>query len=235
MKHYKIIHKSKVIDVVQNPKFLRFLSSGIAITDKSSAQGIAGSDGKTIYSFKQVSYPNALVVTIKEISLEEFNRLRSLLNSNQEVSADTSELKKVKDATIKNLSNACKDMITSGFSVKLSDSNTYSFRLTAEDQINLLNFENQLNAGETAFIYHATNLPCRIFLRKDMKKIIKAYREHLLYHTTYFNVAKQYIGSLVDINKVKAFTYGTELTSMEIDPTLRQILLNGGHQHESTN
>jgi hypothetical protein len=226
---YKIIHKAKVIDVIQNPKFIRFLSSGcIAITDKSSAHGIVGSDGKTFYSFKPSSRPDTLVVTIKEISLEEFNRLQSLLNSNQEVSANASELRKAKDDTINNLSNICKNVITSGFSVKLSDNNTYNFRLTTEDQINLLNFENQLNAGENTFIYHATNSPCRVFLREDMKKIIKAYRKHLLYHTTYFNVAKQYISSLVDVDKVKSFTYGSEITGMIKDPTLQQILLDGG-------
>jgi hypothetical protein len=227
---YKIIYKSKVIDVVQNPIFLRFLPSGhIAITDKSSAHGIAGSDRKTAYSFGTVKRPNTPVVTIEEISLDEFNRLQSLLNSNQEVSSDKTTLVQAKNSTIKNLSDICKNEITSGFSILLSDGNSYNFKLTAEDQINLLNFENQLNAGENLFIYHATGLPCKLFTREDMKKIIKAYRKHVLYHTTYFNIAKQYINSLVDIDKVKSFSYGTNIAGATKDPILRQILLNGGN------
>lgn len=226
---YKIVHKSKVIDVVQNPRFLRFLPSGqIAITDKASAHGIVGSDKKTIYSFGTVNRPNALVVTVVEISLDEFNRLQGLLNSEQEVSTDTNALAKVKEETIKNLSEICKNMITTGFSIKLSDGNAHKFKLTAEDQLNLLNLENQLNSGAKTFVYHATGEPCKVFLREDISKIIKAYRKHQLYHTTYFNIAKQYIMSLVDIDKVKAFSYGTNITGSEKDPTIRRILMNGG-------
>ena len=52
---YKIIQDQKVIDVVRIPRFVRFLSSGhIALTDKSSAQGIVGSDDRTVYSFKPI-------------------------------------------------------------------------------------------------------------------------------------------------------------------------------------
>jgi hypothetical protein len=226
---YKIIHKSKVIDVVQNPRFLRFLPSGhIAITDKSSAQGIAGSDGKTVYSFGTVKHPNALIVTIVEISLEEFNRLQGLLNSEQEFVTDETALAKAREATIKNLASICKDKITSGFSIKLFDGKTYSFKLTAEDQINLLNLENQFNTGEKTFVYHATDLPCKVFTRNDMSKIIQAYRKHVLYHTTYFNTAKQYIKSLNSAERINAFTYGTNLVGMTKDPIIRQILRGGG-------
>ena len=60
---YKIMQEGKVIDVVKNPSFVKFLSSGhIAMTDKSSAQGIVGSDLKTVYSFGyQTSKAKAIV------------------------------------------------------------------------------------------------------------------------------------------------------------------------------
>jgi hypothetical protein len=49
---YKIIQNNKVVDVVQIPHFVRFLRSGhVAFTDKTSAQGIVGSDDKTLYYF----------------------------------------------------------------------------------------------------------------------------------------------------------------------------------------
>jgi hypothetical protein len=50
---YKIIQNDKVIDVVQYHKFVRFLPTGhVAMTDRSSAQGIVGSDNKTLYSYR---------------------------------------------------------------------------------------------------------------------------------------------------------------------------------------
>ena len=61
-----------------------------------------------------------------------------------------------------------------------------------------------------------------------MLKIIKAYRKHVLYHTTYFNAAKQYIKSLNDIDKVISFTYGTNISWTVEDTTLRKILIGGG-------
>lgn len=228
---YKIIYKAKIIDVVQNPNFIRFLSSGrIVMTDKSSAQGIVGSDRKTIYSFKLVNRPDTKVVTIEKISENEFSRLQGLLNSEKEPIADEVLLTGVINETIANLSEICRNKIIAGFSVILSDGKKYNFRLTPEDQINLLNLENQLNSGERTFIYHATGATCRIFVRNDMIKIIKAYRKHVLYHTTYFNAAKQYINTLTDIDKIKTFSYGLDISSTIKDSILRKILQDGDNK-----
>jgi hypothetical protein len=227
---YKIIQNNKIIDVVRIPRFVSFLSSGhIALTDKTSAEGIVGSDDKTVYSFKPISKKDISVAVIEEITLEEFNRLQSLLNSNQEISADETALANAKRNKIIQLSSACKNKIIAGFSIILSDKETYSFKLTTEDQLNLMSIEGQLNAGIETFLYHATNQPCRFFSRDDMSRIIAAFKRHTLYHTTYFNVAKQYINSLVDIEKVNLFTYGTEVSEIIEDVVIKQILKNGGN------
>lgn len=227
---YKIIQNDKVIDVVQYPKFVRFLPTGhVAMTDRSSAQGIVGSDNKTLYSFTHGVHINAEVATIKEITLEEFNSLRGLLNSGQEPIANVDALVAAKNGAIKHLSIVCKDKITAGFSISLSDNKTYDFKLTAEDQLNLLALENQLNTDTEHFLYHATGQPCRFFSRDDMVKVIAAFRSHVQYHTTYFNVAKQYINSQTSIENVNKFTYGTNIASLATDPVIKQILKNGGN------
>ena len=61
-----------------------------------------------------------------------------------------------------------------------------------------------------------------------MKKLIKAYRRHVLYHTSYFNIAKQYIKTLSDVNKVTTFSYGMDLAWFTKDPVIRKILHDGG-------
>ena len=134
---YKIIQDNKVVDVVRLPRFVRFLSTGhVAITDKSSAQGIVGSDNKTLYSFKPIAREGIAVAEIKEITLEELNKLQDLLSSGQEPCVDAPTFDRIKQEVIKRLSTMCKNQITSGFSVKLSDGETYSFKLTIEDQVN---------------------------------------------------------------------------------------------------
>jgi hypothetical protein len=223
---YKIIQNNNVIDVVKYPRFVNFLTSGhIAITDKTSANGIVGSDNQTLYSFQPRH--GYTTVSIEEIGIEELERLQGLLGSGMEVSADESTLAAAKRDVIKRLSNICKAKITSGFSVILSDGESYNFKLTTEDQLNLMSIEGQLNAGTETFIYHATNQPCRFFSREDMTKIISTFKRYTLYHTTYFNVAKQYINSLVDIEKVNRFTYGTDVSETVKDIVIKQILKNG--------
>jgi hypothetical protein len=223
---YKIIQNNKVIDVVNQPQFINFLTSGhIAMTDKSSANGIVGSDNKTVYSFQP--YLSYQVVSIEEITAEEFERLHSLLDSHQEVCANESILQNARQEKIKRLSVQCKAKINTGFSIALSDGKSHRFRLTAEDQLNLMSIEGQLNSGAEAIVYHESNQPCRIFSRNDMLKVIKAFRRHVTYHTTYFNTAKQYINSLTDIEKIMEFSYGTDVAALAKDNFIKQILRTG--------
>jgi hypothetical protein len=227
---HKVIHNNKVIDIVKQPKFVRFLSNGrTALTDKTSAHGVFGSDDKTIYSFKPIIGKNLLVVELCEVSAEESKRLQSLLDSGQTINADDSELEKAKQLKINSLSILCRNKIVAGFSIKLSDGNTYHFKLTTEDQLNLMLIENQIANGENFFIYHATNQPCQIYSREDMIKIIRAFRAHTLYHTTYFNAVKHHIKALTDIEKVNLFVYGTDVSATIENPILKQILKNGGN------
>ena len=228
--YYSIICNDKIIDVVQNPTFIKVLSSGrIAFTDKASANGLVGSDGKSIYVFEPVNRKNVIVAAINEVSENEFNRLKDLLNSNRVITADIEVLKCAIDAAIAKLSAVCHTKITDGFYVRLSDGKVHNFRLTTEDQLNLLTLENLLNSGAQTFIYHATNEPCKVFSRNEMCKIINTFKQHLLYHTTYFNVAKQYLTSLVNVDEVTSFVYGNSIDGIVTDNTIKQILKNGGN------
>lgn len=227
---YKIIYNNNIIDVVEYPSFVRFLSHGhIALTDKTSAQGIVGSDNETIYSFIPDSGHNFLVVNIVEIkSLEEFKRLQNLLNSSPKLNINDPALEKAKNDKISFLSEQCKNKIISGFSISLSDGKKHSFKFTVEDQLNLMFIENQIRAGERYFVYHSTDDPCRLFTRADMQRIIYAFKQHKLYHTTYFNAAKQYIKSLTDIEAVSSFNYGMDISETITDNYLKNILRTGG-------
>ena len=226
----KITQNDKVIDVVRFPRYITFLPTGhVAITDKGSAQGIVGSDTISIYSFTPVAHKTAGVVAIAEIEQEEYDRLRKLLDAGETVCADESVLAEAKRIALKRLSNICKSKITAGFNIKLSDGETYNFKLTTEDQLNLMIIENQLNSGAETFIYHATDQPCAFFSKDDMIKIINTFKRYTLYHTTYFNVAKQYIKSLLDLEKVNTFAYGTDVSDTVEDKVIRQILKVGGN------
>jgi hypothetical protein len=225
---YKIIKNNTIIDVVYHPHFVKFLTpDNIVITDRPSAQGIIGSDGQKLYCFTENLNDNLDVVTIEKIDHDEFKKLRGFLNSNYEIPANEAALEKLKYKKITLLSDICKSKITAGFTVVLSDGNSYNFKLTVEDQLNLMSLENQLSNGDNHFIYHATDMPCRLYSREDMCKIINAFRQHILYHTTYFNMAKHYIKSLACIEKINLFSYGTDISEYVNDRALKQIIMNG--------
>ena len=227
--HWTRSKKDKVIDLVAEPRFIKVLPTGhIAVVDRGSATGIVGSDNQTLYSFVPTIRNDISLVKIEQITAKEFNRLESLLNSGKEVCADESALAQAKRETLKRLSTMCNIQIVNGFSVVLQDGKSYNFKLTTEDQLNLINIESQLNAGVESFVYHATNQPCQVFTRDDMQKIVTSFRKHLLYHTTYFNMAKQYINASTDINSVNKFAYGTDISDSVEDKLLRRILKNGG-------
>ena len=224
----KLVQNNKVIDVVKYPRYVRFLSpERIALTNKALAQGVASSDNTKIYSYAPVEAKTAGVVTAIEICQEEYERLYALLKTADSVSADELDLAKAKNQTIGQLSEACKKVITEGFSVKLSDGNIHYFRLTTEDQLNLLMLENQLKDGKEHFIYHETDKPCVVFSKTDLTKILAAFYRHVSFHTTYFNVAKQYIKAQVDVDKVRSFVYGNDITDMVVDKDIRRVLDTG--------
>lgn len=225
----KIIQDEKIIDVVRVPRYVKFLPTGhIAITDKATAQGIVGSDTKSVYSFIPTALPAVGMVTVAEISLEEFENLTKLLADEIEISSDDDKLENAKQLAIRKLSNICKNTITAGFNVRLSDGEIYNFRLTTEDQLNLMQLENQLLAGNETFLFHATNQPCRFFTKTDMTKIINTFKRFITYHTTYFNIAKQHVNSMRSIDKVTAFKYGEDLSHIVFDKNIKQILRTGG-------
>ena len=224
---YKIIYKGEVVDILRNPSFVSFLPTGhIAMTDKSSAQGVVGSDGLTVYSFTSVN-PDIKVVSLVSITNEEFNWLNGQLNSTKNVD-DNIVLTKVRNNIVTSLSEVCNTKIVEGFSLRLSDGKQYRFSLTTEDQLNLLSLENQLNSGEKTFIYHAAGHPCKVFTRNDILKIVKAYRKHVGYHTTYFNVAKQFINTQTDIAIINDFCYGDDVTGIVKDKAIYKVLIEGG-------
>lgn len=225
---YKVIHNNEIIDVVESPQFIKILPTGhVTFTNKSCANGLEGSNGN-IYSFEPIGAKDVKVVSIKKITSEEFSRLQSLLNSKAKVIADTAYLASCRQTVISNLSRVCQQKIVEGFNINLSDGKSYHFDLTAEDQLNLLNIENQLYAGAQNILYHAAGIPCKMFNRIDLFRIIKAFRDHVLYHTTYFNVAKQYINTLTDSTKIEQFTYGEDVSLMTKDHNIKQILRFGG-------
>lgn len=79
---YKIIFNNLVIDIMEKPRYTRFLpkSQRVVGTDRLAATGIMSSNGEEIYHLegKTNNYPEKLkTVQLIKIEKEEFERLKS--------------------------------------------------------------------------------------------------------------------------------------------------------------
>lgn len=225
MYYYKLIQNNKIIAVVKNPHFVKIYSNDrISITDRGTADGLLDIDTQQVYSFKEINNKSIPVASAEKIDTSEFNRLVSLLNSDKIVYNNDQEVSLLRQQIIKELSDTCHTKIVEGFEIKLSDNKAHKFTLTAEDQINLLSLESQLNTSLDTFLYHASGEPCKYFSREDIEKVIARSKKHILYHTTYFNVSKQYLSNIHDFDRLKSFSYGQDVSAITQDLSIKQIL-----------
>lgn len=219
---YKIIHDDIIIDVLKELRYVRYIPQlkKVALTGAVSAQGICGSSTGTYYALPNVSIPTIKshwkVVDIVEISPEEYSFIVEAMSKGITLSASSEKLLDLKNAKILELSAKCHDSIINGIEIRLESGRRHHFRLTLEDQINLMEIERLLNSGATSIIYHSTGNECSTFSTSDIKRIILACNKHKFYHTTYFNLLKNCISNMIDVKSIKSLTYGDPIPDMAI-------------------
>lgn len=88
---YKVIYNNLIIDVMEKPRYVRFLpkSQRIVGTDRLAATGIMSSNGEEIYHLE--GKPNQFIEEVKTVRLvkieeEEFKKLTTEITSMKEES-----------------------------------------------------------------------------------------------------------------------------------------------------
>ena len=94
---YKIVHGGNVIELATSLKFLRYLPKSKRTTncDISSANCVQVVDSKNIYAIRGKPLPDSipyLEALIVQIPLDEYDKIKSILDSNKKVSGSTSAL-----------------------------------------------------------------------------------------------------------------------------------------------
>ena len=235
---YKIIYDNKIIDVVKTLKCVRYNTSAdkIISTGFSTAHGIYSSNHLTYYILGDRKVPQGFIdkgykiVKLISINEEEFNKIHNQLKIGNTVYENPNHIYLVRKRKIEEMSAECNKVITEGISILLSDGFHHKFRLTLEDQMNLLMAERDLQNGALGVVYHETNGLCKHYSSRDMKAIIKAANEHRRYHTTYFNLLKYCINNMNTVQDIIDIKYGVDFSELNIDNDQKIILkekLNG--------
>lgn len=173
-------------------------------------------------NYEDSGYPK---VQLDQISLDEFNELLDLLNSQNNtanerleiptVIRDTVILDTAKTLKINQLKADCNEAITNGIDINYNGTMTKHFDLTVEDQLNLTTLRYQIiTETENTFAYHSKNDAFEYYSKEEIVNIIKAVDKHILYHTAYFNSIKRYIESLSTVSEVNAVKYGDDFPDM---------------------
>ena len=125
---------------------------------------------------------------------------------------------------IAELSAECNKVITDGVSVILSDNIEHHFRLTLEDQLNLLTIEKELATGRKKVLYHETGGVCKLYDAKDIQHLIDKADSHKKTHTTYFNLLKYCIYNMYDTDAIQRIQYGVDLTTLSVTDEIKQVV-----------
>jgi hypothetical protein len=227
---FKIICDNKIIDVVKSLKYVRYIkeTKKIIPCDKVVATGIYSYNHKKYYSLQGVTLPEEIQnwprVFIAQIQESEYNDLKEKLYLNKIVYANNRELGVVRNTKIEELNQACKDAILKGIEVYFADGSYHTFKLTLEDQINLLELEKEILAGAKYVLYHGTNEVCELYSAEDMKKVIDMAGAHKKYHTTYFNLLKYCIYNMYNIEEIERVKYGINFQELPISDEMKNSL-----------
>lgn len=228
--YYKIVKDNTIVGVATTDNLIRYqsLHKMYPMASESSAEAIICNDviyhADWMLEFKApVEYIEADIVSILQ---DEYEALVKAFETNDTVEDDSLQeeiedtvvevpeemtVAFVKEAKIKEMKNTCRVVIENGIDVILSDGNTYHFSLTTQDQLNLTTLSAMVAAGETSIPYHADGELCKYYSVEDISLIISVAKEHIAYHTTYYNSLKSYISSLKSINTISAVVYGCEI------------------------
>lgn len=178
---------------------------------------------------KEFSGETFTEISVADITADEYEELRVLLNLGAEVPDDNGDvewrdeenepdeipedatLAEVKTRCLAKLSDDCQNTIYNGVDVKLADGSVHHFALEIEDQLNLLTLSTLIASGETLIPYHASNELCTYYSAEDILTITQAATAFKTYHTTYYNSLKNWVLSMDSIAEVGAVKYGDQI------------------------
>ena len=94
---------------------------------------------------------------------------------------------------------------------KLTELDNACRKAIVEGQINLNVALEAVKAGAEGYPYHADGELCRVFSAADINAVAAAAVAHKLYHTTYFNHAKQWATHAKTADELAGIHYGAQL------------------------
>ena len=230
MKYYKIMQDNEFVGAVCSDDFVRYQQKHQCYIGTNEQYGEFVSYNGILYRctwMKPIKNPNTVyeVASLIGISEGQYRILTRAAETNAEIEpaiepepievapqttiADENTLKYVRDAKIKQLSNACTRTIEEGFVLVLRGEE-HHFSLTIQDQLNLITLS-ALAQTQTLIPYHADGEQSTFYTNEEINEIVETANAFKIYNAAYFNALKGYVNSLESIEEIGRIEYGSAI------------------------
>ena len=230
MKYYKLINNNTFIGVVHSGAFVKENANGTRLFYSDELRGefvdYKGLLYRDYWMVPTHSSRNYTLVTITEITEEEYDTLKEAIDNDEPVIIDDDDEEEeiipapdpedvaetvqfMRNTKINQMSKACRQIIEQGFDLVLRGE-THHFSLTTQDQLNLMSL-NLMAQTEELIPYHADGEEVTFYTADEIKQIIATATAHKNYQIAYNNALKAYINALDNIEDIAAITYGTPI------------------------
>lgn len=197
-------HEPPIVSVTQlNPEQCEVLLHENINAETRTTTGANGEEQTTVYTAQEYT----LIIPWRD-GIEE--SIKANVAAWTEM-ARKQELEELLPEKLTELDDACRKAIVEGCWVELADGSTQHFALTEADQINLNVALEAVKAGADGYPYHADGKLCCVFSAADINAVAAAAVAHKLYHTTYFNHAKQWATRAKTADELAGIHYGAQL------------------------
>ena len=230
MKYFKIITDDQIVGVITSSNF-RYINptNGWLLTSNENLGQLVSYKNKLYRDYWMqpitINIYSYIVAQVQEITLEEYEALNTAVKINAVVIEEAEEEEELeeqvvvpesditidylKDAKIKEMSIACRNMIESGFDLELRNE-MHHFSLDTQDQLNLISLYTMAQT-QSLIPYHADGEECIFYTSEEINEIVDTANAFKIYQTTYYNALKQYIKSLNTLEEIATISYGIEI------------------------
>ena len=242
MKYYKLINNNTFIGVVHSGAFVKENANGTRLFYSDELRGefvdYKGLLYRDYWMTPTHSSRNYTLVTITEITEEEYDTLKEAIDNNEEIEIDDDGEEEpitpppedaepdilvefTRESKLKQMSNTCRTTIEAGFDLILRGEN-HHFSLTTQDQLNLMSL-NLTAQTEELIPYHADGEEVTFYTAEEINQIIAAATAHKNYQLAYYNSLKAYINALDNMEDIAAVAYGTPIPDEYKSDVLRVL------------
>ena len=231
MSFYKIIKNDQIIEIAENPTWVKKARNGVTIRcEVKEAHGIMSPVNGVIYQIDgaPIISPEYDAVGVADINENEYRELSTLLDLGATISdrvsvvewpTEPDVVEEVDDnllhaieRKVEILSEACQVEIVGGVDVALSNGNIKHFALTVEDQINLMFAKEAAASGDTwGVLFKASGEDLTVYSAEDLALVSKAAAKHIAKQRAYFESLRKWVRQSKTIIEVGGHYYGEDV------------------------